>query len=270
MNTLLLSVPTTMEEAEAFLQRTDATPDREQIVSALNAAASWMEGHTRRRLVSRTWRDPVVIEGVDATANEALITGMPATDPVELGDPVFGSLLAAGSQVRGIGPTFVSLNTAAIETGTFTVTFGSAPLVLDGNGKRAIYLPERPVDEVFAARAIASDGTETDIDVTGCRLDQETGLLMLTSGDFFPRGDANIEVECRAGYQAPSSTAAGHPEWPQLQWVCHRLAQCFFQDWKNALGRVADKSLGNATFRFVDFDPPKDITNALQPFVRLW
>jgi hypothetical protein len=267
--------PTTLEEAEAFLKRAPAaTAERPQVIEALNSAVAWMEGPkgANRRLVARTYRDPVTLAACTLAADSRTVTGTGFSAGVKAFDDVVGVGLSPGSRVESIeSNTSLTLNLAATATvaGTASLTFGSAPLLENGTGKRMLYVSERPPIAVYGARWVADDGAETAIDVTGARLDPAAGLVILTA-DYFPRGEGNVEIDCAAGYRQGTATTRGDPEWHDLQRICHRLAQCYFQDWAAALGRVADKSLGSANFRFTDFDPPKDVTEGIVAYRRLW
>lgn len=272
MLTLSIAVPTTLEAALAFLQRpTPSEEERTQIVAALNRAALWMEGQgTGRRLTDRTYREPVTGE-CTLDAGTVVIGGNLDLATIKQGDEATGVGLQPG--------TFVGINTDGDlvwsaptigPDGERAVTFGSAPFVLDGDGTRDIVLPERPVTAVYGARHVAEDGTETAIDITDARIvHAEIGIYRLAR-DRFPKGEGNIEIDCRCGYRAPTGLDRGHPEYLALQGIVHRLAQCYFQDQKAAVGRVVDKALSTATFRFADFDVPDDILRDIAPFRRYW
>lgn len=270
---LALAVPGTLEQAEAFMRQNGVDKERPQIVAALNAAAVFMESAkgTGRRLVERTYRDPVTVADCTTTSNSKNVTSSAGFGNVKRGDPVAGAGIQPGTFVRTwTSASAIELSQAATATASdASLTFGSAPLVVSGTGASTIYIPERPVSEVYGARWVGADGTETDFDLTGARiLDAEVGLYRLASGEAFPRGVSNIEIDCRAGYREPTATDLGHEDWHLLQRLCHRLAQCYFQDQQNALGRVADKTLGQASFRFVDFDLPLDVKQGLEHFRR--
>ena len=273
MNSLSPYAPTTLEEAEAFLKRTPAKiEDRGQVIDAVNAAVGWMEGKNgaNRRLVARTYRDPVTFAGLlDGTA---LVTGILIGAAAKVYDDVVGEGLAPGSRVEAIASTqnSLTLNSAATVSGSSSLSFGSAPLQIDGEGSRTFYLGEWPIVAVYSARSLDSEGTASALDLTGLRLERETGRVILMN-DSAPLGLMNLEVEAACGYRRPTATERGDPsDWGALQRICHRLCQCYFQDWANAVGRVADKSLGSANFRFVDFEPPKDVLDGIAAYRRLW
>jgi hypothetical protein len=269
VNNLLASVPTTLEEAVTFLDRGGIESDRAKIAIAANSAAIWMERHLARRLVSRTYRTAVAVAGCVIAANSKAIAGAGFAASLKQHDAIVGPGIAPGSRIESVdSDAAATMNNAATAPGDpVTLTAGSEPLVEDGTGKRTLYCSEFPLTELFAARSIANDGTETALDIAGYRLDRKLGLLILTA-DGFPQGDANVELECRAGYRAPSATERGDDEWATLQWACHRLMLCLFKDQSDKLGRAVSQQIGAASVTLTDFRPPADVVNMLAPFRR--
>jgi len=271
MNWLLPEATTTLEEAIAFLKRDGIQEEEAAVAAAVNAAALWIERHTARRLASRTYRDPATVAGCTLTLDSKAVTGTGFTAAVKPHDAVVGIGIAPGSRVESVDSNTaltLSHGATAAAVGNASLTFGSEPLVQDGSGKRTLYALEQPLVDLYAARWIGADNVETAVDLTGYRIDPEAGLILLAY-DVFPRGQANIELDCRAGYRAATATDRGHPEWAVLQWACHRLAACLFRDQADALGRAVSQQLGAMSTSVPDFDPPRDVVSALVPYRRL-
>jgi hypothetical protein len=272
MNGLSPFAPTTYPDLVAYLKREkameDADPDR--IVRAGNRAVSWMEMRTARALVARTWREPVTI-ACGLTVDLPTATGTGFTASVKAYDEVVGDVaLALGSRVLSVeSNTSLTLTEKAVATdATVSLTFGSEPLVVSGDGSEEIYVPEFPVHEVYGAWAREADGTLVALDISGARLDKSSGRYVLTN-DFFPSGTLNIVIECLAGYRAPSVTSRG--DWSaymELQGICHRAAQVFFKDEKDSPGRLVSQTVAQMGGSLPNFRMPEDIDSAIEAFAR--
>lgn len=265
--------PCSPEETAQFLNRAlgKGKGDDERTIRAANAAVGHMEARCRRRLVYRTYRDAADVASCTVTIGDADVTGTGFTAGAKDGDSVTGTGLQPGSRVASVtSNTALVLDRPALTTGTVTLTFGSERMQLDGSGKSGLYLPERPVHEVYDAAYLDDAGQETALDLTGQRLDRETGYLLLPN-DTFPEGELNILVGCAAGYREPSATVRGNfTEWNALQRLFLRLAQVYFQDEEQQPGRIVDRKILQGGGTIPDFRLPDDIRMLIAQFERLW
>lgn len=238
-------------------------------VLAMNAATGRMERATNRRLRSRTYRGTSTISCTSTVDSETLTgAGFLA---LETQDDAIGANLEAGSRIDAIASDgSLTLSKKARASGAADVTFGSAPLVLNGTGTVVVQIPEYPVTEVYSVKEVADDGTKTALDLTGARLERETGKYVLMNVVAI-KGTLNIEVECKAGYTQPAPTVIGDWEdWNDLEQICLRLTQVMFQDYAQAVGRSGDTSIVQFTQHIVSFEMPADIAEALKKYARLW
>lgn len=264
--------PCSLAELTEYLQRVKVQEDVDpaRIIRAGNHAIAYAENRTARRLVARTYREPVSIASCVVTAADATVTGA-GFDDLYVGDEVVGSGLDIGSRVASItSDAALELDRPALTTvDPATLTFGSARLRVDGTGSTRLQIPEWPVQALYSAVWVDSDGTETALDLTGYRLESATGSLILPN-DTFPEGEMNVLVACEAGYREPTATRRGDfAKWTALQRVCLRLAQVFFQDEQRNPGRIVDRSLGQVTSQLPSFKVPDDIESELEQFMRV-
>ena len=226
---------------------------------------------TRRKLLVRTYRDPVQIS-CTTSENDETVTGS-GLDALKRYDDVSGAGLALGTRVESItNAGSIELSKKAKAAGTSVRTFGSAPLQVDGTGTCELYAPERPLHEVYAIKRLDSFGFVTALDLTDMRIDAETGLIVLP-GDYFPKGSLNIELHCCAGYRPPSEVAGDSGDWEQfqdLEMLALRAIQVGFQDFMQQAGRSGDITVLQATQRIQSFRLPDDIRQGLASFRRLW
>lgn len=266
--------PGSLAELLDYLQLSEASKagDLERAIRAGNGAAAVMETLTNRRLVARTYRTAESVASCVVTIDSTAVTGSGFTAGVKALDEVVGVGIQPGSRVASVtSNTALVLDREATATGTVALTFGSEPLVTNGTGTEAIYIPEYPAQELYGAVSVDSDGTETALDTTGYRIGTRTGRLILPN-DVFPEGDLNIRLSVMAGYREPSATVRGDfTDWTALQKSGFRAAQCFFQDEATRAGRIVDRTLGGVSSQLPDFRLPQDIVDdILQHFRRLW
>lgn len=263
----------TIERTRQYLKRPGSVledNDADVIVEALNHVGGLFDGETGRKLACRTYRNASVISCTSTidTKNLTAASGLLALKTL---DDAYGANLTMGSRIDSItSDTALVLTKNATASGAMSVTFGSEPLVINGTGSAQIYIPVRPVVEVYTIKWVDSMGTKTDYDLTGARLDRETGLYVLMS-DAFPRGTLNIEIECKAGYREPTATDRGDwSTWAQLEGLCHRAVQVMFQDFAQAAGRTGEINLATASMKIMDFKLPDDIKGELATLVQPW
>jgi len=260
---------TTLDRALFELGRSEKIEANEQdrIVDAVNWATGRMEAFTRRRLRLRTYRDTTVIS-CTATAGDATVAGTGFT-ALYVGDDAVGVGLQPGSRVDSImSATALELNAAPLANVSGTITFGSSPLVVDGDGTSVIWVPEGPVTSLHGINYLDEDGNATALDITGARIERETGKVYLTH-DGAPKGTLNIEVSCTAGYDQPTATALGSPEWHDLEHWCLRLATIHYQDSIQKRGRIVSETLMQTSSTLPDFKMPADIAEGLARYARL-
>lgn len=271
METLTPYAPTDKSSLLAFLKRNfeGGDGDEDQAVAAGNAAVAWMEQRTFRRLMARTYRNPVTLAGL--TTAGVNMTGAGFLAGVKQDDDILSTGVNAGARVSSItNDGALVMNQLGVDSAGIAATFGSAPLRIDGRDENHFYVPERPLIALFSVVWIDANGLRTSVDLTNARFDPATGRVRIL-GAALPRGDMNVEIECYAGYRAPSGTVLG--DWADhraLRRICHRAAQVFFQDWATSAGRMVSKTLGPGTSVLPNFKMPDDIEAMIAPYERHW
>jgi hypothetical protein len=261
----------TVADAQARLKRTEGAEDdiEQRCIDAINDATSWMESITRRNLKARNYRTAVV-KTCSASSGSQTMTGTGFTADLEVGDDAVGHAnLDAGNFVQSIeSATSLTLSRETLGAiSSQSITFGSRPLRVSGDGTSELYLPERPIVEVFAAYSTDAAGTDTAIDLSSALYDFEVGRIRLTSG-VFPKGELNIRVEARLGYVQPSATDRGHVDWYSLERIAYRATEVFFMDALNLRGRAMDVRTTGTQYGTQAM--PADLEAAIRQFVRLW
>ena len=265
----------TVARLKAHLTRTSLgeTDITDRCVSAINAAVSWMEVRTRRALAARNWRTEF---SVTCNVNATSTTFTPGSLGVKRGDDIIDMdtgfvppgcrVLSVDSDTNDFVTSLATTNTIQLTSWPFT--FGSEPIVCDGDSTRLLDSPEWPLVELFAAYVVDSNGTRTALNITDARIHRASGRIELPN-DVFPAGEMNIELECRAGYEQPSTTRRGDwTDWSALERICLRAAEVFFTDDLNARGRMSDINVGGMSARVQEFAMPDDIESAIQRYVR--
>ena len=125
------------------------------IVAALNGATGKIERRVNRGLRVRTYREAVTIS-CDTTVDDQTLTAASGLLALKVDDDAVGASLALGSRIASItSDAALELTRKATSGDAMTVTFGSAPIILDGQATDYIYIPERPVVEVGAREPAA-------------------------------------------------------------------------------------------------------------------
>lgn len=259
----------------AYLKRDLAsnTGDLDQVIRAANKASAWMAGRTTRRLVGRTYRNPVTLTGLTTTQDSPAVTGAGFL-ALKADDDAVGAQLSAGSRILSItddGHMTLNRPAAAGSAGGASITFGSAPLQMDGprRNQADFYIPEYPLNALYSIVYIDASGLRTSMDLTNARIQKETGRVHLLSSGL-PWGSINIEVEAHCGYLQPTASRLGHwDEWSDLQGILLRATQVIFQDMLNSSGRIVSKTIGPAVSQLPDFKMPDDIESAISGYARL-
>jgi hypothetical protein len=270
VNTLTPHALVTPDALIARMKRTEGAEDDvdPRIIAAINASTHWLEMVTRRKLRARNHRTAVTISCTGSSGAVAL-AGSGFTASVEAGDDMVGSGLAVGAQVDSITSN-TALNSTRPHTAAVngSVTFGSRPIRLSGDGGRELWLPERPIVEVFS---IYHDdgGTLTALDLTDAFYEYETGRMVLVN-DTFPKGTLNLVVNARLGYVAPTATDLGSQDWYALESAAMRAAEVFYLDALSIRGRNEDFSVGSASARIGTAPVPADLMGMVMPFLRRW
>lgn len=264
----------TFDAAATYIRR-PTVEDQEQgdddlLVFGLNAVTGLFRQVTGRRLAARTYRAPVAVN-ITTQSQQAAVTGAGFSALKTLDDATHVGL-PAGTRIRSIeSDTQMTLAFAHPANGPITagalagVAFGSRPLRLDGDLERVIYIPETPVQELYAVYAIDSQGARVALDLAGHSLDRDTGRLVLRQ-DVFWRGSLTIEIECKAGYLKPAPGVLGDEEWGDLEQLFGRALQVMFQDWKRSVGRAGSGEFMGMKQKIDNFKLPEDIAEGLDRY----
>lgn len=255
--------------AKAYLARVDGSEDahiaEDMTVLALNGATARIERITGRRLRARTYRTAATIASVTTTANSRTATGA-GFNALKVDDDAVGANLSEGTRIASIeSDTSLTLTRGAATSGAASVTFGSDPLVISGDGTAWLQIPQFPVIELYSVKSIDLSGVKTAIDLATARLVKSTGRVFLPNASF-PSGEENIEVECRAGYRPGSEI----DEFNDLEQACLRLCQVMWQDYRKSVGRTGDINVVQFAQHIQSFEMPADVGQALRNYERLW
>lgn len=270
MNTVSPHAFISTEELQARLKRVLSAEDdvEQRLTDAVNAATDWMEMATRRKLRARNHRTANTVAFTASSGATAYTAGV--TTALYVGDDMTGAGVGIGSQVSAIGSgtaLTASRKTTAALSGT-NVTFGSRPLRCSGDGTNELYLPERPIVQVFSIYDEVN-GVQTALDLSNAVYDYDVGRILLAN-DTFPKGNLNLVVNARLGYAEPSATDLGHPSFFTLESLAMRVAEVFFTDALQIRGRAQDIAAGGLSTTVGAAPMPADIVNSILPFVRRW
>lgn len=265
----------TLDRAVHYIGRDKgAEQDAEEWAAILlNASSGRIQRYCGRELACRTHRTSSTIS-CTSTVDDQTLTGAGFL-ALKAVDDAMGVNLAFGSRIQSItSDAALELTRKAKVTGSASVTFGSAPLTLSGSGTDTLRIPQSPLVEVYSAKWLDPAGLKTAIDLTAHRIVRETtpgeSQLILMSGDTFPWGRQNIELELKVGLRAPSATDLGDlDDWNDLELACLRLIEIGWQDFKSHAGRSGDLSLVQAAQHITSFKLPDDISQALAPVRRV-
>lgn len=139
---------------------------------------------------------------------------------------------------------------------------GSTALVHDGTGCDEIRVLEYPVTSVTAIRRRLTGATTEALNITGLRL--RYGRFIWLENDRFTSGDANIEIDCIAGY----IQASHESEIKALQGAALRWIQVLYQDYQEGLGRGVTVNVGTGSISMIDAEMPKDVKGVFDQFKR--
>lgn len=131
-------------------------------------------------------------------------------------------------------------------------------LVLDGNGRIRIRLPQFPVTTLTSAVSVEG-GVETALDLTNARVDVEAGIVTLDA-DIWTAGEQNILVTCTAGYLATTHAR----ELLVLRRAAHLWLATWWLEQKNAVSGAIEVE----GVKLPEEDPPARVAQILEPFVR--
>lgn len=260
----------TVDELKAHLGRAVSSQETDvddRAANAINASTAWLEEWTTRALKARNHKRPVTTTGTASTGNASLT--LASVSGVNEGDDVFAPAgIAYGTRIAslsGLVATISPVTTAAL-TGA-AVSLGSRALIISGDGTSTMLVPEHPVLELFGVYELDTDGTRTALDTTGYRLSR-AGVLHLPN-DTFTLGDLNIEIECRAGYEAPLGTKVADVTSLDLKRIAYRAAEVFFLQAKVPMGRTDEFSLGSSSSRRTPDWMPADLIADVRRYQRL-
>lgn len=250
----------------------------DRATAAINRATAWMERATGRKLKARNWRTAFDVQ-CSATINVASSFVAGTSGLIKRGDdirsysgsPAATDYIALGSQVTAYTDSNGHFTASIAPTATVAqeyATFGSVPLVCDGTGCNVLDTPQWPLQELWAAYSVDAAGNRSALSITSMRLHKAAGTIEL-GADSFPLGERNIELECRAGYEQPTTLVRGDvDEWNALEGICLRVAEVYYSDALNQRGRQTDISMGGLSASVGSYDMPADIVADIRQFVR--
>lgn len=268
-----------LDELRAYMHREGvATPERDlpRLIEAANEALAWMESDegAGRALAVRTYRTASSIASCVLTADSTAVTGSGFTAGVKQWDDVVHEDLQPGTRVASVtsNTALVLTKPAAVADAAATLTFGSAPLLVDGMGGYEFMVHEYPVIELYSVKWIDdTTGALTALDLTAARpLDPDRRRWRLPN-DANPKGEQNLQVECLVGYRQPSATVIGDwTAWNALKRIQCRAAMVIFQDWARGAGRIVSENLAQQGVNIGSWTMPKDVRDSIMAFRRLW
>lgn len=233
--------------ASLHLTGTISAEQTDALTNALNWSAAAMDRYTARNLRAANYRPVSTITGTFVASTKTLTLTSAAAD-IEPGDPIFGASMAIGSTVVSYAhPTLI------LDRGTANIavaqdfTIGRGRLLFSGEKSNVLRVPEFPLVELFEVAELKSDGTEEAFDLTGARFAIDSGRVVLPAVTL-PRGDMNIAISCRAGYEEPGAT--GDKDiiaWQELQAAQTIIARGYYQDWVDQLGNAQGVNFGAAS-----------------------
>jgi hypothetical protein len=241
---------------------------RDRAVIAGNSAVGYMERRTGRALRVRTHRNTVNFVGT-WTATAATVSSIADTSILKAHDDIVGAGLQPGTRIVSIDSAVaITLDKIPTAAGTgATLTAGSRPLLVDGEGTASLWIPEKPVGAVYSVKWRDTAGTLTALSLTGASLERETGRYLLPS-DTVPKGEHNVEVECLAGYTPPSDTERGDlTDWSFLRRLWLRIAEIYAQEAKTLAGRRTSTRTGPADWQ-AEAEMPRDVERDLGLYLR--
>ena len=244
----------------------------DRATAAINRATAWMERASGRKLKARNWRTAFTVPCNVTTGQTDFEAGTAGL--VKRGDDMLDAIqgyIPAGCQVVSYNTStnhFVSSIAATGGLAQSPVTFGSVPLACDGTGFGVLDAPQWPVQDVWAIYDVDYAGNRTALDITGIRIHKASGTIELAYSTF-PLDERNIEIECRAGYEQPTTLIRGDvDEWNALEGICLRAAEVYFSDASTLRGRQTDISMGGLSASVGSYDMPADIVADMRAFVR--
>lgn len=241
----------------------------------INSTTAVIEAKTGRPLAARSYRTE--ISGSYTLADgSAEVVGDTAV--LRERDELAGDGIPIGSIIDSIDDaTHFTMSKKASETGAKTLTFGFGPLVCDGRpgdvtreGYQILQVPEYPVQALHSVSYRDAAGALTAVDITGARIDRNTGRVVLPVG-YLPSGDQNIEIECVAGYLPPrAGRIQGFNGWHDLAWAQARMVKIGWSDFLKGFGRTANIQFGEVNEFINDYRWPADIDECFKRHRRMW
>lgn len=291
-----MPVPTTPLSPNAFIAFSDAEQyvykgaaggeslaDANFLVTLINNATAALERYTGRALHWRNYTVPVTPAGTWTAQAPTQLLHVNGTN-VPAGSWHGGDDLTAvvGVQACRVALPAASLafpaNTANLTpTSNVTadpgqVTFGSAPMLLDGHGGRDVRLlrlPEWPLVTLFSANFIGGDGTLTPVNTTNAVIDYANARIKLTN-DTLPRGPLTLQIEACCGYLQPSTNTLGNPPeaWEDLSFATTLLVDAYWQQWQKGQGREDRTQAGQFSSVMGKATLPPDVCAILAKYRR--
>ena len=243
---------------------TPSDPQADAIVRGINWGAATMENITGRRLRARNYTFP---RSRTVTASGSTLTG--DMSGVRVGDPVVatGFTFPAYTLVTAVASGSCAVTATGL-TGAGTATFGSQPLIMDGDGLRSAILDEKPLQALWAVWCTYGLNILNPVDISNASIEPEISKVTLRN-DFFYSGVANVQIEARLGYDQPSGSSLGNPgDWDALSACNLRLAQVYWQEWMTPTGRFESSSAGGASAAAAKQILPPDLMASIMAYAR--
>jgi hypothetical protein len=249
------------EQARNYL-KFDTPVDDEVLTALCNEATSVLERNCARPLRARPHLNPSSLTCTTTTEQRGLTAAPGVFDVLRPGMLVSGTGIQAGTFIRSIeSGTALTMSLPATASGSASRTFtGQGPVVRDGSGTTELLLPNWPLQEVVSLKERDASGALTSLSTAGHR--KFAGILVLT-GDVFPKGRFNIELECVLGYLSTDDQLAS------LQHAAKRLVQVMYLDHQDKIGRGTDVSIQGFQVTFMDKPLPPDIEGIVRTFRRI-
>lgn len=239
----------TVAELAASLHLTGTqTGDRyDALANAINWSGATMDRYCVRTLRAQNYRPILTVEGILENTGHILTLDSDEVDIVA-GDPVMAEGIPIGVYVVSYThPNVVLSDSTADIVVPQEFTIGIGRLQFDGEGSNVLRTEEKPLVTLWEVAALASDGTEEALDLTGVRIERSSGRAVLPAASL-PVGDANIAISCRCGYELAGPTSSiDVTACLNLAAAQTIIARTIYQEWIDQTGNAPNQSFGPAS-----------------------
>ena len=151
-----------------------------------------------------------------------------------------------------------------LKTRTYALGGDEAAFVLNGNGQRALRLPQSPVTAISKVEFLTSDSPEVweeqSLSTYPVTIDPDVPGRIVYRASAFPRGVLNVKVSATCGY-------VSIPE--NLTFAIRELVLSLYRQKDKQLAGVASRTFEGQTTTY-DLDAvPKQVILLLEPFRRM-